>query len=400
MKIKFFYLILTVGVSFFLILTAFTYDEKENNHSKTNAEIIKFSHKTHGEIDCEACHSSVLLSINLKSITFPNHENCSSCHETADDKNCKLCHYENKFENLIKSKTDLIFNHKFHNENAKQKCIDCHSGLNNADYSFQSINAKPKMETCYSCHNQNGTATNTCEACHTSTINLKPQDHKYENFSRLHKFSAKKVSANCIMCHSNQSCDDCHTANRIITETNLQNDFYRSMSPANFVDGLKQQKLTRAHDIDFIFTHGINSKGKESECISCHNTETFCVQCHKGEAKYGISSFAPSSHYKQNFVTIGVGTGGGEHSKIAKRDIESCIACHDVQGNDPACLTCHNDADGIKGTNPKTHFTGFMKSEKGDWHENQNSICFNCHTDANAKPNGIKGLGFCKYCHG
>jgi hypothetical protein len=70
-----------------------------------------------------------------------------------------------------------------------------------------------------------------------------------------------------------------------------------------------------------------------------------------------------------------------------------------VEGSDPTCVKCHFDNDGIKGTNPKTHESGFMKDEKGIWHDTQGAVCYICHTDANAKPNGIKGVGFCGYCH-
>lgn len=65
-----------------------------------------------------------------------------------------------------------------------------------------------------------------------------------------------------------------------------------------------------------------------------------------------------------NFKTLGVGSGGGDHATLAKRDIERCMSCHDVNGADPTCITCHFDADGIKGTNPKTHPVGFMSNEK------------------------------------
>jgi len=108
----------------------------------------------------------------------------------------------------------------------------------------------------------------------------------------------------------------------------------------------------------------------------------------------------PASHKAPNFVTIGVGTGGGGHATLARRDIERCAGCHDVQGADANCILCHVDNDGIKGTNPKTHIRGFMKSSgDGDWHNDLGSVCYSCHTDANAKPNGKKGIGFCSYCH-
>ena len=59
---------------------------------------------------------------------------------------------------------------------------------------------------------------------------------------------------------------------------------------------------------------------------------------------------------------------------------------------------CHMDNDGIKGTNPKTHMSGFMNNEEGDWHGDFGAVCYNCHTDAGALSQ-IKGQGFCGYCH-
>jgi hypothetical protein len=83
---------------------------------------------------------------------------------------------------------------------------------------------------------------------------------------------------------------------------------------------------------------------------------------------------------------------------MAHRDIESCISCHDVQGADPTCISCHLDNDGIKGTNAKTHPANFMMDEHGDWHDNEGSICFNCHTVILSTAQS--GNGFCGYCHG
>jgi predicted CXXCH cytochrome family protein len=54
----------------------------------------------------------------------------------------------------------------------------------------------------------------------------------------------------------------------------------------------------------------------------------------------------------------------------------------------------------VKGTNPRTHEPGFLSDEKGLWHDTQGAVCYTCHTDANARLNGIRGVGFCGYCHG
>ena len=96
---------------------------------------------------------------------------------------------------------------------------------------------------------------------------------------------------------------------------------------------------------------------------------------------------------------IGVGSGGGDHARLARRDIERCAACHDVQGADPNCILCHTDPDGIEGTNPKTHAINFMNDSNGDWHDDPGSVCYNCHTDPNAYPGGNPNIGFCAYCH-
>ena len=53
----------------------------------------------------------------------------------------------------------------------------------------------------------------------------------------------------------------------------------------------------------------------------------------------------PASHIGSGFTTLGVGSGGGRHAELARRDIESCMTCHDARGGDPVCITCHVDAD-------------------------------------------------------
>jgi hypothetical protein len=181
---------------------------------------------------------------------------------------------------------------------------------------------------------------------------------------------------------------------------NLPDDFYAPYYPSNSIDGPKQQAILKVHgDFGYRYSHGIDAKGKTNECQSCHQIETFCASCHQSENRdFALSGILPSSHLSSNFKTIGVGTGGGDHADLARRDIENCVSCHDVQGNDPTCIVCHLDSDGIKGTNPKTHTSNYLNDEKGDWHDNQGSICYNCHTSQ--LPSSPAGIGFCSYCHG
>jgi hypothetical protein len=400
MKIKYIYSSLCLAVISFLIFTAFTAKDNSCNN-EGNDKKIKFSHSLHKEMtDCQSCHSKAAGSVSLTDKLLPTMEDCKTCHDVADKEKCSTCHYENVFAKLEPRKSGLKFNHKQHVEKQGKKCDDCHKGLGDVDYSSKAKEAFPPMETCYACHNGKSRASNECKICHTGTANLMPKNHQTIDFKRTHKFLAKEANANCAMCHDNNSCGACHSTSGIMNETNSGTNFYKPYAPDNFTDGTKQQALTRAHDLNYRFTHGIDAKTGVYECQTCHQNETFCVQCHQNKnGDYSMTGVVPYSHIKPDFVTIGVGTGGGEHAKYAKREIESCAACHDTQGGDANCITCHVDPDGIKGTNPRTHKTGFQRDNHGEWHTDMGATCYSCHRDPNAHPGGKPGIGFCGYCH-
>lgn len=400
MKIKYFYTAFALCLICFLTIAAINKGNAAGP-GKTNKDVIKFSHATHKEAtDCAACHAGVAESTSLNTRLLPEKSVCATCHDVNDEKNCKQCHYDNKYEPLIQKKSEMIFNHKFHFGDQKIACENCHKGLWDVAYSFESAASKPVMPVCYDCHNGKSVAVNDCESCHISTANLIPQDHKEVSFAKMHKFNATKENARCEMCHDNSFCESCHVSTTTIAEKNSARDFITPYSPHRLIDNAKQQTITRVHDLNYRYTHGVDSNAKTTECQTCHQTETFCAECHDSKGgDFALSGNTPMSHKIPNFITIGVGSGGGEHARLARRDIERCAACHDVQGSDPNCTLCHTDNDGVKGTNPKTHPAGFMKSTEGDWHSDRGSVCYNCHTDASARPNGVRGVGFCGYCH-
>ena len=45
------------------------------------------------------------------------------------------------------------------------------------------------MEECFTCHNNTTIASNACEQCHISTVNLIPENHKAVGFFKNHKFA-------------------------------------------------------------------------------------------------------------------------------------------------------------------------------------------------------------------
>jgi hypothetical protein len=153
------------------------------------------------------------------------------------------------------------------------------------------------------------------------------------------------------------------------------------------------------HNLNYLYTHGLDANQKSFECKTCHDPVDFCASCHQNGGNL-VTGIAPKSHLQPQFTTVGVNSGGGLHASLAKRDIESCESCHSIEGGDPTCVKCHYDNNGVKGTHPRTHENGFMSSERGIWHNTKGAVCFTCHTDPNARPDGKAGIGFCGYCHG
>ncbi len=393
-----FYIILVLLAAAFITFSAFSGGTNSAN-SLSNDELIKFSHSLHsGAVACEDCHTNVVTSTSMSDRLLPNHDNCQNCHEVDNSDECQTCHVNDNYEALVQTKAKVMFNHKMHVDQ-KLECTYCHKGLDKVDYSFQSADYLPSMEICSGCHNETKIASNACESCHQTTYNLTPVNHKTADFMRSHKYLAMEVNSNCMMCHNNQTCEDCHVSTTMITEDNSSDNFYQPYMPGHsMIDGSKQQVITRVHDLNYRFSHGIDAKNKSIECQTCHQIETFCAECHQSDGgDFAMGGIVPASHLLPDFTTIGVGSGGGQHAVLAKREIESCVSCHDIQGGDPTCIVCHLDSDGIRGTNPKTHSASFMRDVEGDWHETKSSVCYNCHTSAITATQ--QSDGFCNYCH-
>ena len=415
MKTAKIYLFLILGIVLFLSTTAYLVKKPAGiiesnvepvsmNDRPDNSKIIKFDHKFHvtdAGIACQDCHTKATNSESAKDNLNPTMDDCAACHDVKDEKNCNLCHYDGVYKKFKTPKTELIFSHKHHIVDEKMQCMDCHKDLDKVKFSKESAAGFPNMETCYSCHNMQK-ASNNCESCHSNLTNLKPQNHLKVNFLNEHTVTdASNSKNNCMMCHSDNFCQVCHSPVGFNGNNSKDNFYapYYTKEGAVRIDRADLQKLTTMHTLNYKFTHGLDANQKSFECKTCHDVQNFCVQCHQDGGEL-ITGFTPTSHQIPNFTTIGVNTGGGLHSELARKDIESCQSCHDVQGSDPVCIQCHFDNDGIKGTNPKTHDFGFMNDEKGIWHNTQGAVCYTCHTDPNARPNGRPGVGFCGYFHG
>ncbi len=408
MRILKYYSVFIVCLIIYILLSSYSLHFNIEYQRNDNRDIIKFNHSIHikeFKIKCITCHRKANNSENADDALTPDKPSCAKCHDVNDENSCSICHYEKVFKKLIPTVKELNFSHKIH-LSLGQECGNCHINMMNYKYSGDNPQKFPSMEFCYNCHNSEKDISNSssgeCEVCHKNLTNLIPLNHLNSNFLNEHKwvFEVSGTNDNCMMCHSDYFCQVCHSPLGYTGE-NKKNNFYAPYYTRNNskrIDRAELQKLTLVHELNYLYNHGIDAKHKSFECKTCHNVSDFCSSCHLNNGNI-ITGILPKSHLEPNFTTFGVNTGGGLHAKLAKQDIEFCQSCHDANGADPICIRCHFDNDGIKGTNPATHEKNFLKDEKGIWHNTNGAICYLCHTDLNAKPNGRKGIGFCGYCH-
>ena len=395
-----------------------------------NSKLIEFNHAYHIDsvgVACADCHTTATTSEKETISLLPTMETCYSCHDQSSTK-CEFCHTSSDsatYQDLVPTPSSVFFSHKEHAGSLKMKCETCHQGLDKVAYSKDDPSLFPKMVLCTTCHGQietnasgiNNTSAKSdtsqgaagivarvapagCESCHKNLTDLVPASHRQADFMSQHKdfVNVSGPQNDCKSCHTAATCQECHDASNLakdLTPGQIYIPFTPSLSPITTHDKLTVQKV---HSDNYRFTHSIDAKGRESNCYTCHDERTFCVNCHNSEAN-GVR-IKPIWHDVGNFVTIGVGSGGGMHAQYARKDIESCASCHDVQGADPVCITCHTDPDGIKGNDPRTHQPFYLHDVHGSWHSDPGAVCYTCHTDPNAHPGGRPGVGFCGYCHG
>ncbi len=312
--------------------------------------IVKFSHQKHIKdlgIECITCHPAAQTSKLSSDTLAAKHENCQTCHEDQVNNDCAYCHTTpDNIQPRPKAVRETTFSHEQHLAMKGIECTTCHQGLDETDLS--SPKNMPVMATCTTCHN-NAKATNTCEACHTNFVTLLPEDHKRSDFARNHRDLARlgALTTDCQTCHTEQFCQQCHQT------TGLKafggKDLVTEPSPKTSTkDSPKQMLLQNIHDLNYRYTHGIDAKARQSDCASCHDAQTFCATCHEAGGNITQGRFKPASHMVPGFTTLGPGSGGGLHAEEARRDIESCISCHDVEGHDPTCLTCHTEGGRVR----------------------------------------------------
>ena len=230
--------------------------------------------------------------------------------------------------------------------------------------------AKMAIKECSECHKGEGVAPN-----HGS------------DYVREHRVLASKAGKNCSQCHEQKWCLDCHQGGG--SGDNLS------------VDGFNRDYKPKSHRSDFINIHALKAKDNMQQCYRCHDAKAFCYSCHSkfpiGNDKFGNRNLRIKSH---NILGINTDSGNGnsnfngtstvlpgmsqpnkinnqkysfalgEHALEARRNLQSCQACHP---DGDVCIQCHSSKG--NGTNP--HPSGFKKDNYRD--RSNGKVCQKCH---------------------
>lgn len=306
---------------------------------------VKFSHVNHAAergIACADCHTDAPKSKLASDRLIPGHESCQSCHEEQVNNDCAYCHTNpDDIRPMVLPVRDLVFAHDHHVGSCGIACESCHGGVS-SDPNVPDIKY-PEMASCMQCHGK-GKVSNECETCHKDFSRLIPGNHLASGFTREHDqpVSVGLLDIDCATCHTEGFCQECHTGDQLRRFGGMPGLMTAPGARTPLRDSPDALRLQAAHDLNYRFNHAIEAKSRASDCASCHEARTFCVECHRSEGVMNTGVVKPMSHFEAGFVTIGSGTGGGRHAEMGRRDIESCVSCHDVEGKDPSCMLCHS----------------------------------------------------------
>ena len=341
-------IIIVSMLSFIVMLTAIAWAGSNQARLIVPTGDIIFDHQLHVtemEVECDACHPDIESSALANDKNLPTMENCEDCHDIDDDENCGMCHKDPDDPlDLFNPPRPINFNHQVHLSGGTN-CTYCHGSVATTDILTES--SMPKMALCMNCHTGRK-ASSECAVCHGSRLtltDLHPPDWRHQ-----HGPIASFERDYCLSCHQKESyCVACHQGDNLTRQT---------------------------HALNYAYTHGLDARSKESRCATCHDTRSFCNDCHTREQQM------PLEHSTANWKD--------KHGLAAVTDIENCVVCHDTP--DPTCARsgCH-----VEGTGHRIHSKDIGRFDsEGEWHEDENYFCFQCHTNT-----GREGSGFCGYCH-
>jgi len=278
---------------------------------------LRFSHYLHvteNDMACSDCHGEP----GTPAFNAITHETCLDCHdepaaEEISAKTCGICHQEKQLADFAlpeKEEGESAVTNAVeeadgetaaqpergifvHTEALAGKCTDCHGYL--MDEELQTV-PMLQREDIVAMRNRAHLSGSDCSTCHEGVDpSLAPESHD-RVWTKRHGQFGMQPDAACSVCHTQDSCMDCHSV----------------MQPASH-NNLFRMK-----------THGVVAAWDRAGCQVCH-TEDSCTSCH--------ASTRPQSH-------------NGRWSAMGMKPTH-CIGCHNTSTPGDGCATCHEGGNDV-----------------------------------------------------
>lgn len=321
---------------------------------------ILIPHQRHQEakVDCLACHEDIFEAETLAARHLPKEKKCLECHREQKEKgNCGFCHQAaDAPATYARREVALTMSHQKHLELEAigEDCRKCHLELPEPGRPV----AAPPMASCTGCHrHEEEYAAGGCQACHLDLTRypLRPIttfSHRGD-YLVAHVGDARARGAACATCHEQTFCAECH-----------------SRTAPMRIAALLPERVDRAfiHRGDFVGRHAIEASADPATCSRCHG-QSFCQECHATRLLTSFSDPTRNPH-PPGFSDP---ASSGFHGPAARREINSCAACHD-QGAASNCVQCHQ-VGGVGGNpHPASWLLRHPRSEL-----DTNPMCLACH---------------------
>jgi len=201
--------------------------------------------------------------------------------------------------------------------------------------------AKMPLKDCNECHKAQGIPL-------SHDNDWAGKHHQNTDWMGEHRAIAGRGGANCVECHTQAFCSDCHFGGGADVELR-KNSFQQNYVPKN-------------HRSDFISIHPIKAKDNPQTCTRCHN-QKYCSDCHarfpKGSLR--IKSHNPLGQNGQKYWAM-------DHSSEARRNLMSCQTCHP---SGDVCIQCHSS--GKVRPHPRNFKAGNFRDKTNG------KMCLKCH---------------------
>lgn len=186
-----------------------------------------------------------------------------------------------------------------------------------------------------------------CNSCHKSE-GIAPNHGA--DYNREHRVPAGKAGSNCMQCHQQKWCLDCHQGGGSGDKLSVEN-FGRDYKP-------------KSHRSDFISIHPIKAQDNPQQCYRCHDQQ-YCNACHsrfpKGSLRIKSHLMLGENNQRTTWAT-------NEHPIEARRNLQSCQTCH-PEGD--VCIQCHSS--GRTRPHPRSWNSSNFKDRSNG------KMCLKCH---------------------